>query len=134
MEIAKTDAEGKYRIRALRGYLRIARQLQLPADAKLAMFHTAMSVAQRDEERQLALDVLTRIPSPATLELAASHLSQPALKEAAATAAVKIAPKVVSADAKAVAAAMQQVVESGVGGAAGKKAEQLLEQARAAAK
>ena len=134
LEIAKADDDGKYRIRALRGYLRIARQLQLPPDTRLAMFKTAMETAQRDEEKQLALDVLTRIPSVATLELAAAHLAQPALKESAATAAVKIAPKVVASDAKAVAGAMQRVVDSGAAANTVKKAQQLLTQARGAAK
>jgi HEAT repeat protein len=130
LEVARTDADAKYRIRALRGYLRIARQLQLPAEEKLAMFRTALEVAERDEERQLALDVLTRIPSAETLALAVSYLDQPALQEAAATAAVKIAPKLLQTEPQAVAAAMQKIVDAGVQGNAGARAKQLLGQAK----
>jgi len=133
LDIAQNDSEAKYRIRALRGYLRIARQLQLPEEARLEMFHTAMGVAQRDEEKQLSLDVLTRIPSLATLELALSHLEQPALKEAAAQAAVRIGGKLAGSEPQAVAQAMQKVAESGVEGNVGTLAQQLLDRVQAAA-
>lgn len=130
LEIAKTDPENRYQIRALRGYLRIARQLQLPTEKRLEMFHTAMEVARRDEERRLALDVLSRIPSAKTLELAVSYLDDPALRGAAADAATRIAPRLLDSEPKAVAAAMQKVVDAGVGGAVGERARQLLNQAQ----
>ncbi|MCY2990369.1 MAG: HEAT repeat domain-containing protein [Planctomycetota bacterium] len=133
LDIAKTDKEAKYQVRALRGYIRIARQLQLPTETRFAMFRTAMEVARRDDEKKIALDILTRIPSPATLELAVSYLDQQKLKAAAADAAVKIAAKV-SKNPKAVAAAMQKVVDAGVTGNPGARAKQLLDQAQAALK
>lgn len=134
LDIAKNDPDGKYQVRALRGYIRIARQLQLPNDERLAMFHTAMEAASRAEEKQIALDILSRIPSPRTLKLAVSYLDQPELKNAAADAAVKIAAKVVTRQPKPVAEAMQKVVAAGVGGDPGNRARQLLQQAKAGAK
>jgi hypothetical protein len=134
LQIAKNDPDPKYQVRALRGYVRIARQLQLPAKTKLSIFRTAMEVAKRDEEKQLALDILTRIPSPATLDLAVSYLREPTLKDAAAEAAVKIAPKLVGSEPKAVAEAMKKVGEAGVGGNPGARAKQLLAQAQASSK
>lgn len=98
------------------------------------MFHEAMKVAKRDEEKRLALDILTRIPSAATLDLAASHLGEPSLKDAAAKAAVRIAAKLVADDPKAVAKAMRKVVEASVGGDSGSRGKQLLERAENAAK
>jgi hypothetical protein len=98
------------------------------------MFRTAMEVATRPEEKQLALDILTRIPSVQTLQLAVSFLDEPALKNAAAQAAVRIAPKLVGRYPKAVAEAMQKVTDSGVGGHAGARAKQLLDQAKGGAK
>jgi HEAT repeat protein len=130
LEIAKSDPDAKYQIRALRGYIRIARQLQLPEAKRLEMFRTAMEVAKRADEKQLALAVLTRIPSAQTLELAVSHLGQPGLKNAAAQAAVGIAPKIVNRNAKAVAEGMQKVLDSGVGGKSAAQAKQLLGQAK----
>lgn len=141
LDIARHDRETKYQIRALRGYIRIARQLDIPwwtksnaGEVKLAMFHEAMKAAKRNDEKRLAFDILTRIPSAATLDLAASHVAKPALKDAAAKAAVKIAAKVVADDPKAVAKAMRKVVAAGVGGNTGSRAKQLLEQAESAAK
>ena len=134
LDIAKNDAERKYQVRALRGYIRIARQLQLPAETKLAMFRTVMEVADRVQEKQLALDILTRIPSPPTLALAVSYLGEPTLKAAAADAAVKIAVKLLGQNPKAVAEAMQKVVNANVGDETGSRATQLLGQAQAAAK
>jgi hypothetical protein len=131
LEIAKKDGEQKFQIRALRGYIRIARQLQLADDVRLAMFRTAMEVAKRNEDKQVALDVLSRIPSVETLRISASYLNNPPLKNAAAEAAVKIAAKLVGPEPKAVAEAMQQVVDAKIGGNPGNKAQQLLDQAKA---
>jgi len=132
LDLAKTDPENKYRVRALRGYIRIARQLQLPDDTKLIMFQTAMQTAARDEDKQVALDILSRIPSVSTLRLAASYVDQAGLKAAAATAAVTIAARLVGQQSQEVAEAMQKVVDAKVGGNPGSRAKQLLDQARAA--
>ncbi len=134
LAIAKDDPDAKYQIRALRGYIRIARQLQLPTEKRLEMFRIAMEVAKRNDEKQLALDVLTRIPSVETLEIAVAYLDKPGLKNAAAQAAVKIAPKLGAGDAKAVAAAMQKVLDAGVRGNPGARATQLLDQAKSGSK
>lgn len=132
LELAKTDPENKYRVRALRGYIRIARQLQLPDATKLAMFHAAMQAATRDADKQVALDILSRIPSAKTLQLAVTFLDQAGLKTHAADAAVKIAARLVTEQPRQVAEAMQQVVDAQVGGNPGTQAQQLLDQARAA--
>jgi len=98
------------------------------------MFRIAMEVAKRNDEKQLALDVLTRIPSVETLEIAVAYLDKPGLKNAAAPAAVKIAPKRGAGDAKAGAAAMQKVLDAGVRGNPGARATQLLDQAKSGSK
>jgi HEAT repeat protein len=134
LEIIKSDADVKYRTRALRGYIRIARQLKLAPETRLAMFRTAMELAQRNEEKKIALEILPRIPSAATLGVAVSYLGAPGLKAPAADAAVKISGKLVGRDPKAVATDLQKVVDAKVGGDTGAKAKQLLGQAKAAAK
>ena len=130
LEMAKSARDEKYKTRAMRGYIRLARQLKLPAETRLDMFRAAMKAAQRNEEKRLALDILTRIPTAATLQLAVSHLNEPALKDAAADAAVKIAGKIVGSEPKAVAEAMEKVVALGIGGNTGNRAKQLLDQAK----
>ncbi len=133
LEMAKNTADDRLKIRALRGYLRIARQFVVPDDERLAMYRAAMDAAQRDDERRLALGVLIRIPSAATLDEAVKHLGQPALRDAAADATVNIAAKLDARQAKAVGVAMQKVLDSGVGDPLRARAQQLRDQARAAA-
>ncbi len=57
LDLAKTLGDVRLRTRTLRGYLRIARQLDLPAERRLAMCEEAFQAAQRDEEKRLAAEV-----------------------------------------------------------------------------
>ncbi len=135
LHMARNAADDRLKIRALRGYLRIARQFVVSDADRLAMFHSAMGAALRDEERRLALDVLIRIPSVQTLELATRHLNNAALRDAAAGAAVNIAGRLAEDQPKAVAAAMQRVLGAGIGDEGVRnRAEELRDEARAAAR
>jgi HEAT repeat protein len=57
LDLAKTLDDAKLQSRCLRGYLRIARQLKIPTDLRLAMCEEALSAAQRDEEKRLVAEV-----------------------------------------------------------------------------
>jgi hypothetical protein len=57
LDLAKALDDDRLRTRALRGYLRIARQLDMTAAQRLAMCETALAVARRDHERLLAGDI-----------------------------------------------------------------------------
>jgi HEAT repeat protein len=94
LELAKTGSD-KYKVRTLRGYIRIIRQFGLPDDQRLAMCREALQAASRDQERQLVLDALTRIPSPAAMEMIAPYLDNLGLKKAASAAAVSLGEKIV---------------------------------------
>ena len=65
--------------------------------------------------------------------MAASYVSQPAVKDDAAEAAVKIAQRLIHSDPAAVEQAMQKVVNAKVGGDSGNQARQLLAQAKGSA-
>ena len=56
LELSKTLAEPKYKVRALRGYIRIARQLNMTPAERLAMCRAALAAAQRREEKSLAVE------------------------------------------------------------------------------
>ena len=129
LDLAKNLASDKLKSRALRGYIRLARQMDLPPDRRLAMCEEALRTARRDDEKKLALAVLVRIPSSKTLALAASYLNQATLKEEAAKTAVAIAEKLVRSEPGTVAAAMQQVLQAGAAGRPAAQARSLLEQA-----
>jgi HEAT repeat protein len=129
LDMAKTFSSDKQKSRALRGYIRLARQMDLPPDRRLAMCDEALRAAGRDEEKKLVLAVLARIPSSKTLALAASCLNQAGLKEEAANTAVAIAEKIVRNEPRAVAAAMRQVLQSGPAGQPAARAKSLLDRA-----
>lgn len=61
LELATSASDGKYRVRAVRGYLRIARQFDLPTEVRNRMCADALRVAEREDEKKLARDVLARI-------------------------------------------------------------------------
>ena len=113
LKLAKTLPSEKFRVRTLRGYLRIAQQMKLSDEQKLAMCDEALAAAQRDEERRLALNVLSHVPSAKALSRVTPHLASPSLAEDAATAALAISEKIVQSQPRPVAEAMRQVQSSG---------------------
>ena len=129
LDVAKTAADEKFRVRALRGYIRIARQLDLPSADRVAMCGEAMKLSPRDNEKTLVIEVLRRNPSAAGLALVVPHLSNAELKTEARDAAIAIAEKIVQSDPAAVAEAMKQVVEAGGDSKATDRAKALLQKA-----
>ncbi len=127
LDMAKTMGSDKLKSRALRGYIRLARQMDLSAEQRLAMCQEALRAAQRDDEKKLALAVLVRIPSPKTLAVAGSCLGQAGVRDEAASTAIAIAEKIVRSEPGAVAVAMQQVLEARPAGQQAARAKSLLE-------
>ena len=131
LELAKTASNAKFRVRALRGYIRVARQLQMPTAQRAAMLRQALATAWRDDERKLVLDAASRErqPSPEYLALALSQLDVPSLKNAAAAAAVSVAEKLVGTHPAEVTSAMKKVLQAGADAATQQKAKQVLKRA-----
>jgi HEAT repeat protein len=130
LDLARTIGNEKYKIRVLRGYIRIASQFGLPHDEKMDMCEKALSVAQRDDERDLVLDVLARDPSPLALRIAMTQLDNKTLQAKTAGVAVGIAQTAIQDDPQAVAEAMQRVLRAGVGGDTETRAKAYLERAQ----
>jgi hypothetical protein len=93
LKLAQTP-DNRYAIRALRGYLRIARQFDVPDRQRAEMCRSAWQAAQRDEEKKLVLEVLQRYPSVDTLRLAVEAAKNPTLEGMATEAAMTIAQKI----------------------------------------
>ncbi len=83
LDLAKTLTNNKYKIRALRGYIRIARQLSMTTDERMEVCRNALAIADRNDEKALVLEVLRRYPAPAGLQMARSMLENEDLEEAA---------------------------------------------------
>ena len=93
LDLAKTAPGEKYQARALRGYLRIARQFVMPQQQRDEMCQKAFEACRHPAEQKLVLEVLKRYPSQETLKLAVNALQIPELKDEATAAVLAIAPK-----------------------------------------
>ncbi|MEO2013786.1 MAG: HEAT repeat domain-containing protein [Fuerstiella sp.] len=94
LDLAKTAPAEKYRVRALRGYIGIARKFAMPDKQRAEMCRNAMNATRRPAERKLAFDVLKLHPSVDGLKLAVNAMKVPSLKDDATAAALAIAQKV----------------------------------------
>ena len=79
--------EAKYQVRAVRGYLRIARQFTMSDTERVSMCQQAWQICQKPAEQKLLLEILKRYPGPETFRLAAEARQVPEIK-ADATAAM----------------------------------------------
>jgi HEAT repeat protein len=99
LRIAKDSSpQNKYQTRALRGYLRIARQLNLPDDQRIEMCRAALKLAVRPEERKLALEALKKCPSAESVKLASSLFDDEQTRDSAVEVAIFIGEKIKEKD------------------------------------
>jgi HEAT repeat protein len=94
LDLTKTAPGEKFQARALRGYVRIARQFVMPDDQRLAMCQSALDACRQPAEKKLVLEVLKRYPNQQTLALATKLMQVPELKADATQTALAIAQKV----------------------------------------
>ena len=94
LDLAKSKGKTKYGIRCLRGYIRLIRQFSMSDQERLVMCRAALKTAERDTEKKLVLEAMTRYPSVQMLELAVEVAkSDPKLKTEATQRALAIAEK-----------------------------------------
>jgi HEAT repeat protein len=94
LDVAKDPKAGRYQVRALRGYIRLARQFQMNDRERADMCQKALDAATRADEQRLVMQVLERYPSVETLRVAANAAKVPALKEEASRVALVIAQRI----------------------------------------
>lgn len=129
LDLAKSDLPERYRIRALRGYIRIVRQFDLTDAERVAMSREALAVATRDAERRLVVEVLGRVITPESLELLTTLVDDPQIGEDAARAAVTVGEKLVPNQPAAVRKAAEKVLERAKDAETLKRAKALLKRA-----
>jgi hypothetical protein len=96
LDLAKSG--GNYQTRALRGYIRIARQFTMDDAQRVAMCKNAMQAAKQPAEQKLVIDIYKRNPNVEMLKLAVQAAQTPALKDDAVEAAKTMAPKLPKTD------------------------------------
>jgi len=116
--------KSKYKIRALRAYIRIFRQFGLPTDQRLQMARDAFALSTRNDEKVLVLHALLSFQNRDSMLFALEHLKDPGLEATAAQVAIYIADQV--SDKEAVKAAMRMVLDSGAEETYAKQARDIL--------
>jgi len=97
LDLAKNAPAEQYRIRAIRGYIRLVRQFNMPAPQRVEMCAKALETAQRTTEKKLVLQEvigLDKYASPGMLRLALEAGKIPALKDDATRIAMIISQKI----------------------------------------
>ncbi|MEM9657529.1 MAG: HEAT repeat domain-containing protein, partial [Planctomycetota bacterium] len=83
VDLHETVDDNRTKIRAIRAYIRVARQFDMPADERAAMCRTALRIAERYEDRRLVLEVLLRYPDEKMLSIAQEAAKIPDLRDEA---------------------------------------------------
>jgi len=130
LDVAKSSDNKKYKILALRGFIRLIGLGEQPADKRLAMCKEAMGLADRDEEKKLVLGALGGVPAAEALAMVVPHLDAGAMKDEASAAAVSIAEKIAGSHPAPVAEAMKTVLKATTNQDLQKRAGRVLRQAQ----
>ncbi len=93
LDLAHSKDLAQYQVRALRGYIRIARQFVLPEAERNEMCRKAFEASRQPAEKKMVLEVLKRYPSSESLALSIAAMKIPELKEDATAATLAIAQK-----------------------------------------
>ena len=93
LDMAKNAKGEKYQVRALRSYIRLARQFKMSDAERAEMCQKALAAAKRDDERELVFAVLERYPNEHSLKVARAASEQPELKARAVRVAEAIEEK-----------------------------------------
>ncbi len=112
LALAKGSQNSSRKTAALRGYISLVRDENLPTEEKLAMCKNAAVLIQRNEEKKLLLGVLGTVPAVEALSMAMTHLDDPATRNEASFATVAISEKIVEQKPGEVADAMQKVMQA----------------------
>ena len=79
--------------RAIKGYIRLARQFSMPDEQRIEMCRNAMKAAKFEVEQELVVDVMERYPSLGMMDAAMSAQPLPKVKDSVYRAALMIAAK-----------------------------------------
>jgi HEAT repeat protein len=93
LDLAAAPIGEKYQTRAIRGYIRIARQFALADAERAEMCTKALAAAKDAADRKSVLEILPRYPSPAMLAVAEQASKLPGLEAEAKAAADAIRAK-----------------------------------------
>ena len=130
IRIARSASDLRVKVLALRGCFRLIPMKNAPAEEKLALLKVALALAERKEEKRLALAALAAVHTPEALSVVVPHLDVPDLKEEASLAVLAIAEEIVGKHPSEVADAVSRVLKVTANKGARQRAEGLLARAK----
>jgi HEAT repeat protein len=128
--VATSAAGETHQVLAVRGYLRVCSiRTDRPEAETAKMLAAGLEAARRPEEKRQALGGLAEVRDVLALQAVVPSMSRDALKEEAASAAVRIGRDVWERNPEAVKAAMQKVLEVSANGDLKREAKEVLDRA-----
>lgn len=134
LDLAKNLENRKYKIRSLRGYIRVARQLNMTPEQRLEVCRNTLANAERNDERKLVFEVLRRYPNPLAVNYTISLLKDKQLNVPASSTIVSWAERGTPVEADLMLNALQQVIATTPNANLKQRATQQLERVQAQAK
>ena len=110
LSLARNSDNRVHKTLALRGYIRLVGQPDIPPDVKLAMCRDAWALADGPEVKRLVLGALGGVPTIEALDMVAPWLNDSVLKNEAAAAAVAIGEKLYTTQPARVATTIKKVL------------------------
>lgn len=83
IDLQTSGSDERLKSRAIRAYIRIARQFDMPAERRAEMCRTALDAAERDADKRLVLEVVLRYPSDEMRAIAQDAAKIAALRDEA---------------------------------------------------
>jgi len=128
LSVMQSQANEKFKTRALRGYIRIVRQMDTSNEHRFNMCMEALALAKRDEEKSLLVDALGRITTPASLLKLSEFFDQPTFAEQASLSAIAVGKAIMTQQPNEVAAVMQKVIDTTQNADTRRQAEEILQE------
>lgn len=83
LDLATSGPVDRFQVRAMRGYIRVARQFVMSEEERVDMCVKALNAAKNVAEQKLVLEVLQRYPNMRTLKIAIDATQMPAIQNEA---------------------------------------------------
>ncbi|MCL2622795.1 MAG: HEAT repeat domain-containing protein [Planctomycetaceae bacterium] len=126
LKLAKEATDDRFKIRGVRGLIRLARQFDMSEQRKLEIAKQVFDVAERDDDKVLVFDVYSRNPTTNMLAAAMAHIDNPTFREKACESAVIIGERAPDKLA-AIPAAMRAVLEKSTNADMKARAQRVLD-------
>ena len=124
--VMQSEANDRFKTRALRGYIRIVRQMDTSNEHRFNMCMEALALSKRDEEKSLLIDALGRITTIASLVKLSEFIDQPTFAEQASLSAISVGKAIRTQHPDEVVAVLRKIVDTTQNADTKRMAEELL--------